>query len=173
MAVICPSDSEYAAAATAAGAAIVGEENIFEAVKEGRIDFDACVCQENSFAKLAKSGIARILGPRALMPSVKNRTVAQDPVSVMRELTGAADYRERQGVISLAVGQLGFTPEELSKNIKMVMESINKDIGIISEKTPKAVHEVVLSSSNSPGFSLNGSFQDANLGASQRELSTS
>ncbi|TVY83727.1 50S ribosomal protein L1, partial [Lachnellula suecica] len=69
--VICPPDSKYAEAAKAAGAVFVGEEDVFEAVKAGKIEFDRCLCQTDSLAKLNKSGIARILGPRGLMPSSK------------------------------------------------------------------------------------------------------
>ncbi len=171
--VICPLDSKHAEAARAAGAFLVGEEEIFEAVKEGRIEFDRCICQNDSLAKLNKAGLGRILGPRGLMPSAKTGTVVKDPASVVKELVGSSEYRERLGVVRLAIGQLGFTPEEMQRNIKAFMDAVKKDMAQLSDKISKEMAEVVLSSTNAPGFSLNGTFRSANSLITPRELSTS
>jgi len=171
--VICPPYSKYAEAAKAAGAFLVGEEEIFEAVKDGRIEFDRCICQNDSLAKLNKAGLGRILGPRGLMPSAKTGTVVRDPASVVKELVGGSEYRERLGVVRLAIGQLGFTPEEMQRNIKAFMDAVKKDMAQLSDKISKEVAEVVLSSTNGPGFSLNGTFRSASSSITPRELSTS
>ena len=171
--VICPPNSKYAEAARAAGASLVGEEEIFEAVKDGRIEFDRCICQNDSLAKLNKAGLGRILGPRGLMPSAKTGTVVKDPASVVKELVGGSEYRERLGVVRLAIGQLGFTPEEIQRNIKAFMDSVKKDMTQLSDKISKEVAEVVLSSTNAPGFSLNGTFKSVSSSITPRELSTS
>jgi large subunit ribosomal protein L1 len=171
--VICPPDSKYAETAKAAGAVLVGEEEIFEAVKEGRIEFDRCICQNDSLPKMNKAGLGRVLGPRGLMPSAKTGTVVKDPASVVKELVGGSEYRERMGVVRLAIGQLGFTPEEVQRNIKTFMGAVKKDMAQLSDKISKEVAEVVLSSTNGPGFSLNGSFRDSNSSITPRELSTS
>ena len=134
----------------------MGEEQIFDAVKEGRIDFERCLCQTDSVPKLAKSGVARILGPRGLMPSAKTNTVVKDVGTSVRDMVGASEYRERFGVVRMAVGQLGFGPEEMQRNIKAFVEKVKKDIGGLSDVISKDVHEVVLSSTNGPGLSLNG-----------------
>jgi large subunit ribosomal protein L1 len=170
--VICPPDSKYAEAARTAGALLVGEEEIFEAVKDGRIEFDRCICQNDSLAKLNKAGLGRILGPRGLMPSTKTGTVVKDPASVVKELVGGSEYRERLGVVRLAIGQLGFTPEEMQRNIKAFMDAVKKDMAQLSDKISKEVAEVVLSSTNSPGFSLNGTFRSVSSSITPRELST-
>jgi len=170
--VICPPDSKYAEAARAAGAFLVGEEEIFEAVKDGRIEFDRCICQNDSLAKLNKAGLGRILGPRGLMPSAKTGTVVKDPASVVKELVGGSEYRERLGVVRLAIGQLGFTPEELQRNVKAFMDAVKKDMAQLSDKISKEVAEVVLSSTHAPGFSLNGTFRSVNSSITPRELST-
>jgi large subunit ribosomal protein L1 len=170
--VICPPDSKYAEAAKTAGAFLVGEEEIFEAVKDGRIEFDRCICQNDSLAKLNKAGLGRILGPRGLMPSTKTGTVVKDPASVVKELVGSSEYRERLGVVRLAIGQLGFTPEEMQRNIKAFMDAVKKDMAQLSDKISKEVAEVVLSSTNAPGFSLNGTFRSVNSSITPRELST-
>ena len=171
IAVVCPPDSQHAKAATAAGATLVGEENIFEAVREGRIEFDRCLCHADSLPALSKAGVARILGPRGLMPSAKTGTVVKDVSTSVRDMVGASEYRERAGVVRLAVGQLGYTPEELSLNIKACIEGIRKDINALSDRIQKDIHEVVLSSTNGPGLSLNGELRGTSSPPSE-DLST-
>ncbi|KAL8936734.1 MAG: hypothetical protein Q9216_004775 [Gyalolechia sp. 2 TL-2023] len=157
--VICPPNSAHAQAAKKAGASVVGEDTVFDAVKEGRIEFDRCICHQDSVTKMNKAGLGRILGPRGLMPSTKLGTIVQDVRASVKGLVGASEYRERNGVLRMAVGQLGFTPEELQANIKAFMTEIKKDMDLLSEKVTKEIHEVVLSSTNAPGFSLNGDFR--------------
>ncbi|KAI9802379.1 MAG: mitochondrial 54S ribosomal protein mrpl1 [Piccolia ochrophora] len=157
--VICDPDSKHAEAAKQNGAVLVGEDTVFDAVKAGRIEFDRCLCHVDSQAKLNKAGLGRILGPRGLLPSAKMGTVVRDVGSSVRDLVGGSEYRERMGVVRMAVGQLGFTPEEMQRNIKAFLENVKKDAAQLSDKISKDVHEVVLSSTNSPGFSLNGQFR--------------
>ena len=141
--VICPPDSKHAEAARSNGAVLVGEDEIFDAVKAGSIGFDRCLCQTDSLAKLNKAGLGKILGPRGLMPSAKFGTVVKDVGASVRDMVGASEYRERLGVIRMAVGQLAFTPEEMQKNIKTFVESVRKDIGQLSDRITKDIHEVV------------------------------
>ncbi|KAI9828404.1 MAG: mitochondrial 54S ribosomal protein mrpl1 [Thelocarpon impressellum] len=169
--VICPADSKHAEAARSQGAALVGEDEIFDAVKAGRIEFDRCICQLDSLAKLNKAGLGRVLGPKGLMPSAKTGTVVKDVGASVRDMVGASEYRERLGVVRMAVGQLGFTPEELQKNIRAFVENVRKDIGQMSDRISKNIHEVVLSSTNGPGFSLNGDFRSPSSPPT-KELST-
>lgn len=159
IAVICPPSSEHARAATAAGASLVGEEAIFDAVRDGRIAFERCICQTDSLPKLAKSGVARVLGPRGLMPSAKTGTVVKDVGSTVRDMVGGSEYRERMGVVRMAVGQLGFTPAEMQRNIRAFVDRVKKDIAGLSEVIVKDVHEVVLSSTHGPGMSLDGTMR--------------
>ncbi|KAI9847929.1 MAG: mitochondrial 54S ribosomal protein mrpl1 [Sclerophora amabilis] len=169
--VICPPDSKHAEAAKKQGATLVGEDQIFDAVKDGRIEFDRCLCQTDSLAKLNKAGVARILGPKGLMPSAKLGTVVKDVGVSVKEMVGGSEYRERLGVVRIAVGQLGFTPEEMQKNIRAFVDSVKKDVAQLSDRVSKDIHEVVLSSTNGPGFSLNGEFKSP-LSVPTRELST-
>jgi large subunit ribosomal protein L1 len=182
IAVICDPNSSIAAAARKAGATLVGEEAIFDAVKEGRIEFDRCLCHQDSLAKMNKAALGRILGPRGLMPSAKTGTVVKDVSASVQDMVGASEYRERLGVIRMAIGQLGMTPEELSRNIRSFIENVKKDMAGMSDRIAKDIHEVVsysdilcpflrkgsciarivanilqvLSSTNGPGLSLNG-----------------
>lgn len=138
---------------------MVGEEHVFDMVKDGRIEFERCICHADSLQKLSKSGIARILGPRGLMPSAKTNTVVKDVSSTVKDLVGASEYRERLGVVRMAVGQLGFTPEEMQRNIRAFIEALKRDMAGLSDRISKDIHEVVLSSTNGVGLSLNGEFR--------------
>lgn len=171
--VICPPNSKHAEQAKAAGASLVGEEEIFEAVKDGKIEFDRCICQTDSLDKMNKAGLGRVLGPRGLMPSTKLGTVVKDPAAVLKDLIGGAEYREKLGVVRIAIGQLGFTPEEVQRNIRTFIEHIKKDMAHLSEKINKEIVEVVLSSTNGPGFPLSGQFARPDSGVTPRDLSTS
>ena len=145
IAVICPPDSTAAASAKRAGASLVGEDTIFDAVKEGRVEFDRCLCHPDSTQKMQKAGLGKILGPRGLMPSIKLGTVVKDVAGSVRGMVGGSEYRERLGVVRMAIGQLGFTPEEMQKNVKAFMEEIKKDLAQLSDRINKEIHEVVSS----------------------------
>lgn len=92
------------------------------------------------------------------MPSAKQDTVVKNPSSAISDLVGKVNYRERLGVVRMAVGQLAFTEKQLRDNIKAFMDHLKKDIGNITQVS-KGIHEVVLSSTRSAGFSLNGQFE--------------
>lgn len=147
--------------AKAAGAQIVGLDDVFEDIKENRIRFDRCVTTPECLPVLSKAGIPRILGPRGLMPNVKLGTVTDKVGESVRNMMGGSTYRERQGVIRMAIGQLAFSPEQLRDNVKAFIAQVKKEAGQLSEAhgLQKEVFEVVLSSTNSPGFSLNGEFR--------------
>jgi large subunit ribosomal protein L1 len=167
--VIAPPDSKAAADARAAGAMLVGEDDIFAQVKEGIINFDRCICHIDSLQKMNKAALGRQLGPKGLMPSTKTGTVVSNVGATVKSMVGGSEYRERDAVVRLAIGQLGFTPEAMQTNIKAFMESVKKDIARLNG-APKEIHEVVLSSTNSPGFTLNGEFKGADS-VSARALS--
>lgn len=156
--VVCKEGSLIAEDARASGAVAVGEESIFELIRQGNIQFNRLVCHTDSVAALNKAGIARILGPRGLMPNLKTRTITNNVKGLMRELAGADNYRERDGVLRMAVGQLGFTPQMLADNIKALMTQAKSDLVAVEDQITKEVDEVVLSSTNGPGFSLTGGF---------------
>lgn len=171
IAVICPEGSDIATAATAAGAVAVGEETLFEAIRQDKIEFDRLLCHEDSEKALNKAGLGRILGPKGLMPSQRMKTIVSDVAKSIRDSAGAADYRERHGVIRLAVGQLGHTPEQLKSNIQALLKKIKSECSEISEEVAKDVHEVILSTTNGPALSLNGRLNDAEEKTSVASLS--
>ncbi|KAJ8109014.1 hypothetical protein OPT61_g7762 [Boeremia exigua] len=106
-----------------------------------------------------RAGLGRILGPKGLMPSTKTGTVVNNIGPTVRNMVGGSEYRERLGVIRMAVGQLGFTPAEMQENIKAFMDALKKDMAQMQDRVSKEVHEVVLSSTNAPGFTLSGEFK--------------
>ncbi|EAW14749.1 mitochondrial 54S ribosomal protein uL1m [Aspergillus clavatus NRRL 1] len=160
--VVCPSGSRHEKEARAAGAVLVGESDVFDAVKAGKIEFDRLICHPDSLDALNKAGLGRILGPRGLMPSVKTGTVVEDVASRVEMLRGGTVYRERDAVIRLPIGQLAFSPEQLRDNLRATIEQVKKDAAALNDRIVKEIHEVVLSSTNGPGFSLNGEFTSEN-----------
>ncbi|KAF1835336.1 50S ribosomal protein L1 [Decorospora gaudefroyi] len=154
--------SAAAAEAWAAGAALVGEDEIFDQIKQDVIEFDRCICHIDSFPKMIKARLERKLGPRSLLPNAKQKTVVTQVGPSVKSLLGGSGYKERDGVIHMAVGHLGFTPEELQTNVKAFMLWVQRDMRKLGDKLRKEVHEVVLSSTNAPGFSLTGEYRGAN-----------
>lgn len=141
--VICPPGSKHAKDALAAGAVLVGEDEVFEAVKAGKIEFDRCLAHPDSLPALNKAALGRILGPRGLMPSVKTGTVVEDVASRVEMLRGGTVYRERDAVIRLPIGQLAFSPEQLRDNLRTTIEQIKKDAAGLNDRINKEIYEVV------------------------------
>lgn len=159
IAVICKDDGPTAAAALEAGAVMAGEETLLAPIKEGKILFTHLLCHDESAKALQEAGVGRILGPKGLMPNTKNGTITSRIAVMVREMLGAEEYKEKMGVVRMGIGPLNFTPEMISANIKAVMASIKQDLAKIDHQFAKQVEEVVLSTTNGPGFSLNGGFK--------------
>lgn len=141
--VICPPGSRHEKEARAAGAVLVGEQEVFDAVKNGVIEFDRCICHPDSLDALNKAGLGRVLGPRGLMPSVKTGTVVEEVASRVETLRGGTVYRERDAVIRIPIGQLGFSPEQLRDNLRITIEQIKKDAAGLNDRIVKEIYEVV------------------------------
>lgn len=127
----------------AAGASVCGEDELFDRIREGRIDFDRLLCHSESAAKLNKAGLGKILGPRGLMPSTKLGTITRDVTGLVKSMVGSTEYREKLGVVRASVGQLGFTPEEMQRNIRVFVEAVKRDINGLSDNFTKVIEEVV------------------------------
>lgn len=161
IAVVCPEGSEVANAALAAGAVAVGEASLLEAIRQEKIDFDRLLCHEDSEGALNKAGLGKILGPKGLMPSKRMRTIVSDVAKSIRDSAGASDYRERQGVVHMAIGQLGHTPDQLKANIQALVAKVRSECAAVSDESSKEVHEVILSTSHGPALSLSGKLHEA------------
>jgi large subunit ribosomal protein L1 len=158
IAVVAPETSNIAAEARTLGAVVVGEETLFEQIRNGNIQFNRLICHSDSEAALKKAQLGKILGPKGMMPNAKMKTITNNIKNTMRELIGADEYRERNGVVRMAVGQLGFTPQMIADNVKAMMKQIKADVGALEDQIDKKIEEVVLSTTHGAGFSLNGSF---------------
>jgi large subunit ribosomal protein L1 len=159
IAVICPEDSPMMAEAQQLGAVAVGQESLFESIKAGRFNFNKLICHTDSEEALKKANVGKLLGPKGLMPNRRHGTITSDIKATINDMVGSDEYRERDGVVRMAIGQLGFTPQMLADNLMAVMERIKKDAdAIVDDGHPKAVDEVVLGTTHGPSFSLNGKF---------------
>jgi large subunit ribosomal protein L1 len=141
--VICPPDSSAAKQALHAGATLVGEDDVFQIIKSGKIPFDRCIAVPDSLPKIAKAGLPKILGPKGLMPNTKQGTIMDNPAAAVRAMLGGSIYRERQGVVRMAVGQLRFTPEQLRDNIQAFIGKMKEDAEKLSHVISKEISEVV------------------------------
>ncbi|GAW19391.1 hypothetical protein ANO14919_088770 [Xylariales sp. No.14919] len=167
VAVICKENSGAAHEARIAGAVAFGEESLFELIRTnaGKLPFNRLICHADSEPALKKANLGRILGPKGLMPSIKTNTITKSVVTMMHDMVGAETYREKIGVVRMPIGNIQYTPKMLSENIRTMMNSIKANVQALEERVKKEVIEVVLSSTNGPGFSLNGAFTstDENL----------
>jgi len=112
--------------ATAAGAEIVGAEDLVEKIKGGFFDFDALVATPDMMVQVGKVG--KLLGPRGLMPSPKVGTVTQDVGTVVKSLkAGRAEFRiEKAGVLHAPVGKASFGGKKIAENAQALLQAVAK-----------------------------------------------
>lgn len=112
--------------AKAAGADIVGNDDLVEAIQAGNIDFDVLIATPDTMGLVGKIG--RILGPKGLMPNPKTGTVTMDVTKAVSEAKGGkVTYRvDKKGNIHAGVGKVSFSAEALVENITTIMSAINK-----------------------------------------------
>ena len=112
--------------AKAAGADIVGEEEILEMIKNGNLDFDILIATPDMMGKLGRFG--KILGPKGLMPNPKTGTVTMDVAGAVKNAkAGQVNFRvDKKGNIHAGIGKASFSAEQLKENAKTFIEKINK-----------------------------------------------
>ena len=112
--------------ASAAGADIVGAEDLLETIQGGKIDFDRCIATPDMMPLVGRLG--KILGPRNLMPNPKVGTVTMDVTGAVKAAKGGAvEYRvEKAGIIHAGVGKISFSDEALLQNIKAFTDAVQK-----------------------------------------------
>lgn len=110
--------------AKAAGADIVGAEDLVEAIQKGELNFDKAVASPDMMALVGR--VARVLGPRGLMPNPKLGTVTPDvAAAVQAAKAGQVEYRvERNGIIHASVGKVSFAHSALRDNLRAFMLAI-------------------------------------------------
>lgn len=120
-------DANNEAAAKAAGADIVGTEEVLnDIIRTGKIDFDVAVAVPSMMPKLAKA--AKILGPRGLMPNPKTETVGPNIAKIIEEQKGGklSFKNDNTANVHMIVGKASFSPENLVANIKVAVDAIRK-----------------------------------------------
>ncbi|MGH8727847.1 MAG: 50S ribosomal protein L1 [Burkholderiales bacterium] len=117
---------EAAKAASAAGADIVGLDDLAAAVKEGKIDFDVAIASPDTMRVVGQLG--QILGPRGLMPNPKVGTVTPDVASAVKKAkAGQVQYRtDKAGIVQCTIGRASFTVEALKENLGALIDALNK-----------------------------------------------
>lgn len=117
---------EKAEAAKAAGADIVGFEDLAEQVKAGNLNFDVVIATPDAMRVVGQLG--QILGPRGLMPNPKVGTVSMDVVTAVKNAkAGQVQYRtDKSGIIHSTIGRASFTVEQLEQNLKALVDALNK-----------------------------------------------
>jgi len=112
--------------AKAAGADIVGAEDLAQTIQGGEIAFDRCIATPDLMPVVGRLG--RILGPRGLMPNPKLGTVTPNVAqAVQAAKAGQVQFRvEKSGIIHAGVGKASFAPERLADNIKAFVDAVNK-----------------------------------------------
>ena len=141
-----------AEAAKAAGADIVGFDDLATAIQGGEMNFDVVIATPDAMRVVGKLGT--ILGPRGLMPNPKVGTVTPDVATAVKNAkSGQVRYRvDKGGIIHVPVGQIGFSPESIKQNVEALIADLKK----AKPATSKGVYvkKVTLSSTMGPGLAI-------------------
>jgi large subunit ribosomal protein L1 len=138
--------------AKAAGADVVGAEDLVEKVNKGEIDFDRCIATPDMMPLVGRLG--KVLGPRGIMPNPKVGTVTMDIANAVKGAKGGSvEFRvEKAGIVQAGVGKASFAEDKLVENIKAFADAVQK------AKPPGAkghyINRVAISSTMGPGVKV-------------------
>jgi large subunit ribosomal protein L1 len=140
---------EAAAEARAAGADVVGADDLVNQVQGGFLDFDVAIATPDLMGQVGKLG--RLLGPRGLMPNPKTGTVTTDVGHAVREFKGGrVEYRtDKVGNVHVRIGKTSFTREQLLQNLHAVIEELTRAKPAAAKG--RYLRSVTLSSTMGPG----------------------
>lgn len=141
--------------ATAAGADVVGAEDLVEEVQKGNIQFDRCIATPDMMGLVGRLG--KVLGPRGLMPNPRVGTVTMDVGEAVKAAKGGAvEFRvEKAGIIHAGVGKASFSDDDLVENIRAFVEAVNRAKPSGSKGT--YIRKISLKSTMGPGLKVDGS----------------
>ena len=148
-------EGDKAKEAEAAGADIVGSDELVAQIQGGFFDFDAAVATPDMMAKVGRLG--KLLGPRNLMPNPKLGTVTPDVARIVGELkAGRVEYRaDKFGICHVVIGKASFTPEQIAENYAAILAEILR-VKPASTKG-KYVKSITLTSTMGPGVPVDPS----------------
>ncbi|MFM8355769.1 MAG: 50S ribosomal protein L1 [Gammaproteobacteria bacterium] len=145
--------------ASAAGADIVGFDDLADRIKGGTLDFDVVIATPDSMRVVGQLG--KILGPRGLMPNPKTGTVTPDVVTAVRNAkSGQIQFRtDRAGIIHGSIGQVGFEADKIRDNLQALLSDLRK----AKPSTAKGVYlkKITLSTTMGPGLVIDQSSLEA------------
>jgi large subunit ribosomal protein L1 len=144
-----------AEAAKAAGADIVGFEDLADAIKAGNLDFDVVIASPDAMRLVGQLG--QILGPRGLMPNPKVGTVTTDVVAAVNNVkAGQVRYRaDKNGIVHCTIGKVSFEPQQLQQNLNSLLVDVRK----AKPSSAKGIYlkKITLSSTMGPGIVIDQS----------------
>ncbi|MGQ0511995.1 MAG: 50S ribosomal protein L1 [Betaproteobacteria bacterium] len=141
---------DRAEAAKAAGADLVGMDDLAEQVKAGKMDFDVVIAAPEAMRVVGQLG--QILGPRGLMPNPKVGTVTPDVAGAVKNAkAGQVQFRaDKAGVIQCTIGRASFSPEQLRDNLAALVEALNR----VKPTNTKGIYLRKLSVSSTMGMGV-------------------
>src|ERR1051325_8612196 len=141
--------------ARAAGAEIVGAEDLVERIQGGFVDFDRVIATPDMMALVGRLG--KVLGPRGLMPNPRVGTVTPNVAQAVKDAKGGSiEFRtEKTGIIHAGIGKASFTEEALMINVKALVDALNKAKPSGAKGT--YIKKISLSSTMGPGFKVDHS----------------
>jgi large subunit ribosomal protein L1 len=138
--------------ARAAGADLVGMDDLAAEIKAGKMDFDVVIASPDTMRVVGTLG--QILGPRGLMPNPKVGTVTADVKKAVAELkAGRVEFRvEKAGIIQTPFGKASFAPDALAKNLRALLEQLMK----LKPQTAKGTYmkSITISTTHGPGIKI-------------------
>ena len=138
--------------ATAAGADLVGFEDLAEQVKAGKMDFDVVIATPDAMRIVGQLG--KVLGPRGLMPNPKTGTVTPDvETAVKNAKAGQVQFRtDKAGIVHGSVGQVGFGADQIKQNLEALMNDLKK----AKPASAKGIYlkKITLSTTMGPGIAI-------------------
>ena len=138
--------------AKAAGADVVGAEDLVEKVQGGNIDFDRCIATPDMMPLVGRLG--KVLGPRGMMPNPKIGTVTMDVATAVKGAKGGSvEFRvEKAGIVQAGVGKASFSEEKLVQNVKALADAVAKAKPAGAKGT--YIQRVAVSSTMGPGVKV-------------------
>jgi large subunit ribosomal protein L1 len=138
--------------AKAAGADVVGAEDLVEKVQGGNIDFDRCIATPDLMPLVGRLG--KVLGPRGMMPNPKVGTVTMDVSGAVRGAKGGSvEFRvEKAGIVQAGIGKASFDADKLVQNIKAFADAVQKAKPAGAKGT--FINRVAISSTMGPGVKV-------------------
>ena len=143
---------ERAEEARAAGADIVGSDELIEEVAKGRLDYDAVVSTPDLMGKVGRLG--RVLGPRGLMPNPKTGTVTTDVAKAVTDIKGGKiEFRvDKNSNLHFIIGKTSFTPAQLAENYAAALDEVHRSKP--SSSKGRFIKKVTISTTMGPGIQV-------------------